>query len=162
MASRLTVIEIPRAILEEVYREARKAFPEECCGWLAGSKGSLKASTVRPCTNVIAAAPLQSTANRSPETGYVMASQDVIELNRSFDGDQPALVIFHSHPNGRAYFSETDRGVATSPWGDGPSYQVQQLVVGTDAHSVVEAALFAWSDEASCFIEIARYNGAPV
>ena len=67
----------------------------------------------------------------------------------------PAKVIFHSHPNGRAYFSPTDREVATSPWGDGPSYPVQQLVVGITEKRVEEAALFAWSDDEEGFVQIA-------
>ena len=50
-------------------------------------------------------------------------------LSRSFDGESPARVIYHSHPNGQAYLSPTDREVATSPWGDGPAYPVQQLVI---------------------------------
>ena len=41
-----------------------------------------------------------------------------------------------------------------------PAYPVQQLVVGLDAGRVVEAALFAWSDAAADFVEIARYPGA--
>ena len=49
--------------------------------------------------------------------------------------------------------------MATSPWGDGPAYPVQQLVVGIDGQRVVEAALFAWSDDAVGFVEIARYDG---
>jgi hypothetical protein len=50
--------------------------------------------------------------------------------------------------------------VARSPWGDGPAYPVQQLVVGLDGERVVEAALFAWSDDAGDFVEIARLPGA--
>jgi proteasome lid subunit RPN8/RPN11 len=71
-------------------------------------------------------------------------------------------VIYHSHPNGQAYFSLTDREVATSPWGDAPAFPVQQLVVGINDQSVVEAALFAWSDEETGFVEIARYEGANI
>ncbi|HIM49578.1 MAG TPA: hypothetical protein EYM32_11990 [Dehalococcoidia bacterium] len=74
----------------------------------------------------------------------------------------PARIIFHSHPNGQAYFSPTDREVATSPWGDGPAYPVQQLVVGIDDRRVVEAALFAWSDDENGFVQIARFDGADV
>ena len=69
-------------------------------------------------------------------------------------------MIYHSHPNGQAYFSPTDRQVAASPWGDGPAYPVQQLVVGIDENRVVEAALFTWSDSHGGFVEIARYEGA--
>ena len=92
----------------------------------------------------------------------MITGDDLLTLNRSFDTDLPAQVIYHSHPNGRAYFSPTDQKMATSPWGDGPAYPVQQLVVGVDQHRVVEAALFAWSDEDRGFVEIARYEGAAI
>ena len=61
-----------------------------------------------------------------------------------------------------AYLSEIDRGVAISPWGDGPAYPVQQLVIGIDAHRVVDAALYDWSDGDGDFIEIARFEGAEI
>jgi proteasome lid subunit RPN8/RPN11 len=68
------------------------------------------------------------------------AARKALTLNRSLSSPRPALVIYHSHPNGRAYFSATDQEVATSPWGDGPAYPVQHLVIGIN--------------------EIARYDGA--
>ncbi len=93
---------------------------------------------------------------------YVIAGDDLMALNRSFDGESPALVIYHSHPNGQAYLSPTNREVATSPWGDGPAYPVQQLVIGIDGEKVTESALFAWSDDDGGFVEIARYEGAAI
>ena len=86
----------------------------------------------------------------------------MLELIRSLDSEMPTLVIYHSHPNGPVCFSSTDREVATNPWGDGPTYPVQQLVVGVNEDQVVEAALFAWSDEESGFVEIAKYQGAEI
>ena len=162
MADKPNPVEIPRSILEEVYQEARKSFPDECCGWLGGARGSFTASTVRPCVNAQALATHPTAADRTAERAYVIAGQDLMALNHSLDSDIPALIIYHSHPNGRAYLSPTDQRVATSPWDDGPAYPVQQLVVGIDAHRVVEAALYAWSDEQSCFIEVARYDGATI
>ena len=85
-----------------------------------------------------------------------IAGADLLALNRSLDGDEPALAIYHSHPNGRAYFSGTDREVATSPWGDGPMYPCQQIVVGVDEGGVRELAWFAWSESASDWIEVGR------
>ncbi len=100
--------------------------------------------------------------DRGAETAYEFTAQDALDLDRSFDTDTPAVVIYHSHPNGRAYFSATDRKIATLMWGDRPTYSVQQLVVGIDASRVVEAALFAWSWEASDFIEVSRLQGDAV
>lgn len=156
-------VAIPRELLVAVFREARAAFPAECCGWLTGPRDRAGvADHMRPCANAQDAGDHPTAADRSAETAYVIAGADLLAFNRSFDSDAPARVIYHSHPNGRAYFSDTDRHVATSPWGDGPTYPVQQLVVGLDGDRVVEAALFDWSDDAGGFVEIARYDGAPI
>ena len=162
MSTKAVPSHIPRKILEEVYREARRSFPAECCGWLAGPVDGREVSTVRQCANAQDSGTHPTTPDRGAETAYVITGDDLLALNRSFDTDLPAQVIYHSHPNGRAYLSPTDREVATSPWGDGPAYPVQQLVVGLDQHRVVEAALYAWSDEDEGFVEIARYEGAAI
>ena len=152
-------VDIPRPLLEAVYREARSAFPAECCGWLAGPReGAL--SEVRPCANQQSGGEHPTAPERSAETAYVIAGDDLLAFARSFDGERPARVIYHSHPNGRAYLSATDVAVAMSPWGDGPAYPVQQLVVGIDETAVREAALFAWSEATGGFVEVARFPGA--
>ena len=162
MADALAPLEIPQQVLSEVYQEARKAFPSECCGWLAGPQDRPMVTLVRSCDNAQALGTHPTQAARGAETAYVITGDDLLSLNRSLDSDTPAKVIFHSHPNGRAYFSPTDREVATSPWGDGPAYPVQQLVVGIDGSRVVEAALFAWSDEEEGFVQIASYVGEDI
>ena len=153
-------IEIPSELLEQVYREARRAFPLECCGWLAGDRSDESVSHLRACANQQGGGQHPTQPARGSETAYVIAGDDLLALVRSLDGDWPARIIYHSHPNGRAYLSDTDKQVALSPWGDGPAYPVQQLVVGIDEHSVREAALFAWSDDRGDFVEVARLKGA--
>ena len=155
-------VEIGTDILQEIYREARISFPAECCGWLSGARDGARVSLVRSCINDQASGNHPTVAERTSEAAYVLSGEDLLALNRSFDGEEPALVIYHSHPNGRAYLSETDRQVATSPWGDEPAYPVQQVVIGIDEHRVVEAAQFAWSEEEKGFVEIARYAGAEI
>jgi proteasome lid subunit RPN8/RPN11 len=152
-------VAIPRALLEQVFAEARRTFPAECCGWLSGPRHGGRAEALRACENVQSEGDHPTAADRSAETAYVIAGRDLLELARELDGERPPLVIYHSHPNGMAYFSDTDRQVATSPWGDGPAYPVQQLVVGIDGERVTEAALFAWSDARGDFVELARYPG---
>jgi [CysO sulfur-carrier protein]-S-L-cysteine hydrolase len=152
-------VAIPAAVLAEVFAEARRAFPDECCGWLVGDAGGAAVDRVRGCANAQAGGEHPTQPGRGAETAYVIAGADLLELARSLDGPRPARVIYHSHPNGRAYFSATDREVATSPWGDGPAYPVQHLVVGIDARRVTEAALFAWSDDAAGWVELARLPG---
>ncbi|MFB3119106.1 MAG: Mov34/MPN/PAD-1 family protein [Stenotrophomonas maltophilia] len=155
-------VEIGTDILEEIYREARNSFPAECCGWLSGARGGARVSLVRSCINDQASGNHPTVAERTAEAAYVLSGEDLLALNRSFDTQEPALVIYHSHPNGQAYLSETDRQVATSPWGDEPAYPVQQVVIGINEQRVVEAAHFAWSEEEKGFVEIARYAGAEI
>ena len=155
-------LEIPAEIMQAVFRQARAAFPAECCGWLSGPPEGASVSGIRPVVNDQASGHHPTAAERTAESAYVFSTQDLLELNKSLDSATPARIIYHSHPNGRAYLSETDRTVATSPWGDGPAYPVQQLVVGIDGERVVAAALFAWDDAAGGFVEIARFDGADI
>jgi proteasome lid subunit RPN8/RPN11 len=149
---------VPAELLAAIYAEARRAFPAECCGWLTAPKGKAGAATaIRPCANAQDAGGDAAVTGRTAETAYVIDGDDLLAFARAFDGPTPPVVIYHSHPNGRAYFSATDRAVARSPWGDGPAYPVQQLVVGLDAARVIEAAVFAWSDAAGDFVELARW-----
>ena len=162
MSGETVPLQIPRAVLEDIFREARRAFPAECCGWLSGPRDGSEVITVRRCVNAQESGTHPTAADRSAETAYVITGSDLLELNHSLESEVPARVIYHSHPNGRAYLSPTDREVASSPWGDGPAYPVQQLVVGIDDRHVVEAALFAWFDQEGGFVEIARYEGAEI
>ncbi len=156
-------IHIDRDILLLAYAEARSAYPAECCGWLAGPPEG-PVTTVRTCANQQDSGNHPTVADRPAETAYVIEGEDLMALNRDLDGETPPLVIYHSHPNGRAYLSETDSAVETSQpeWGGGPAYPVQQLVMGIDGGRVVDSALFAWSDEDDGYVEIARYKGAEV
>ena len=162
MANLNNPVQIPPAILDSIFREARAAYPAECCGWLVGAADGDSIDAIRPAANAQASGTHPTAAQRTAETAYVFNAADLLALNNSLDSDTPARIIYHSHPNGRAYLSDTDRTVATSPWGDGPAYPVEQLVVGVDAQRVVEAALFSWDDTSGGFIEVARFPGAEI
>ena len=153
---------IPADILADIYAHAREDFPNECCGWLIGSRDSDSVNRVRRATNAYQPSSHPTAPDRTAETAYVIDGADLIELNRTMDDPEPPRIIYHSHPNGRAYFSDTDRRVATDPWGDGPVYPVRQLVIGIDAERVVEARLFDWDDCEKGDVEIARFDGAEI
>ena len=155
----MRAIKIPDRLLCEVYRHAREEFPNECCGWLVGPRDGNEVSRVRRAVNAYDVGSHPTASDRTAETAYVIDGDDLLELNRTLDDPNPPRVIYHSHPNGRAYFSETDRRIAVDPWGDGPVYPVQQLVVGIDAHEVVEARLFDWDAESNDFVEVAAFRG---
>jgi proteasome lid subunit RPN8/RPN11 len=141
-ASRL--IPIPDAFMRQICRYARMAFPIECCGYLRGAGG--KIDELVACTN----------AERvQPERNFAIDGDELFAFARTFWTPRPALVIYHSHTNGRAYFSETDRQQSANE--DGPHYECQHLVVGVTADGVTEAAQFAWSSDEKDFVELARW-----
>ncbi|MCZ6539439.1 MAG: Mov34/MPN/PAD-1 family protein [Chloroflexi bacterium] len=155
-------INVPKPALEEIFRHARETFPDECCGWLTGEKGSNTADGVRRAVNAYDPALHPTAKYRTAESAFVISNGDLLELNRSLEDDIRPRIIYHSHPNGQAYFSPTDRANARDPWGEGPAYPVHQIVIGIDKERVVEARQFAWSDEADDFVEIATYSGLDI
>jgi proteasome lid subunit RPN8/RPN11 len=74
-------------------------------------------------------------------------------LVRSFESDRAASVIYHSHPEVGAYFSEEDTRAALSA-----GYPVDYLVVDVQVDRIVEAKLFRRDGER--FVEVARFAGA--
>ena len=147
-ARQIVVTDAMRAAL---YDAAIAAYPRECCGWLT-------ATSLRACDNAQATAAHPATINRSAETAYAIDGDDLLAFAAAFAGGDPPIAVYHSHPNGRAYFSAADRACAVSPWGDAPAYPVAHVVVGVTARGVTEVAVFAWCDEARDFLETARWN----
>lgn len=125
------------AALAQIYAHARAAFPHECCGYVTA------ADRVVACTNADASG-----------TSFAIDGRELFDLVRSFASPDPARVIYHSHPNGRAYLSPTDRRLALTD-ARTPIYPVDHVVVGVAAAGVVEAARFTFRD--GDYVEIARY-----
>jgi [CysO sulfur-carrier protein]-S-L-cysteine hydrolase len=143
----MRAVAIPAALLARIYQHARAAFPDECCGYLAGAgdvAAGVRVDEVVPCTNT------QDAPDRGPDRGFAIDGAELLAFARSFDGPRPARVVYHSHPNGRAYFSDTDRDLAL-----GARYPVQHLVVGVTADGVTECAQFAVAG--NDVVELARW-----
>jgi [CysO sulfur-carrier protein]-S-L-cysteine hydrolase len=145
----MTPVAIPAELLARIYAQARAEFPAECCGYLRGRGDAV--DELVPCHN--AHEPNSIIPDRTMETAFAIDGRELITFVRTLDTDRPARVIYHSHTNGRAYFSEADRRASATE--DGPHYPVQHLVIGVTKDRVVEAALFAWQDNA--FVELVRW-----
>ena len=148
------MIAIPEELRAQIYAHARAAFPAECCGYLTGpAAGGAAVDAAVACRNAQADGVHPTEPERGADAGFVIAGAELLAFARSFDGPRPARVVYHSHTNGRAYFSAVDQELAR-----GPAYPVQHLVVGVTAHRVIEAAQLAWSDAAGAYVEIARWS----
>ncbi len=155
-------IAIPRDVRAAIYAHACAAFPEECCGYLIGAAPDLVDAAIA-CRNAQADGAHPIAPARGADTGFVIAGAELLQFARSFDGDRPPRVVYHSHTNGRAYFSTVDRAMAA-----GPAYPVQQVVVGVTLPAsadrgatqpvITEVAQFAWSEAAHDHVEVARWT----
>jgi drug/metabolite transporter (DMT)-like permease/proteasome lid subunit RPN8/RPN11 len=127
---------VPGHLLAQVAVEAVRAFPRECCGFVLDDR-------IRPAENVAdrTRASDGSAWHRTAATGYVLSPADIRYLDDSLDGADPVRTLYHSHPNGRAYFSAEDLAHALV---DGaPVFPaVRHLVLGVTADGVQEARLF--------------------
>jgi [CysO sulfur-carrier protein]-S-L-cysteine hydrolase len=185
----LAAIAIPDEVLAAIYAHALAAFPDECCGYLTGSrpdggagsgiadepsevspvgvepdpagrardKAFREIDAVVPCRNAQIDGVHPIVPDRGADAGFVIEGAELLRFARSFDGDRPARVVYHSHTNGQAYFSTVDRRMAA-----GPAYPVQHVVIGVVAGAITEVAQFAWSPAAADHVEVARWRvGAP-
>jgi proteasome lid subunit RPN8/RPN11 len=90
------VLELPRAMVDQVLAHARRDHPDECCGVIAGRAGV--ATRIFEMEN----------AERSP-TGFSFDSAEWLKVYREIDdADEDQLVVYHSHTATEAYPSRTD------------------------------------------------------
>lgn len=99
------VIHLRREQIEEMTRHARAAWPQECCGLVAGKDG--RATSIYPLRNVAA----------DPAVAYEAAPEDLFAAQRRMRAKGEALLgIYHSHPrSAEPVPSETDVRLAYYP-----------------------------------------------
>jgi proteasome lid subunit RPN8/RPN11 len=127
MANTLALSE---ALREQIAREARAAFPRECCGLIEGvvEGGAAKALALHPTRNL----------GTAPDRFEIDPAAH-IRLLRSLRGTGRALIgCYHSHPNGKAEPSPRDlEGVGE----DGFIWLIAAL--GVDGPVMLTAHIFA-------------------
>jgi proteasome lid subunit RPN8/RPN11 len=151
-----TTPQLPRALIETIYRHARATFPNECCGFVLGSGAGAQ---LIECENLQdryhAVDP--DTYPRTAATAYTFGGKHLRMLADSFDSDTPTTVVYHSHPRVGAYFSGEDTRAALSA-----GWPVDYLVVDCQELEIREAVLFRKHATEAEFVEIARYDGAKI
>jgi [CysO sulfur-carrier protein]-S-L-cysteine hydrolase len=104
--------------LIEMRRHAEAEYPHECCGVLLvrepHERRLIRCSNVQDALH--ARDPVQHP--RDARTAYYIDPRDLLEIGRLEGGGFRVAVIYHSHVDAGAYFSETDR---------------QQALIGGDA-----------------------------
>lgn len=124
----LSVLTIPRQILDDMIAHARALDPFECCGLLGGKDGivlqhyritntvakDVQATEVFDAANVKQLSSLSKTARA--EVAYFMDPKEMLGAFKDMRSRGIDLtVIYHSHTHSPAYPSKTDIGLAYYP-----------------------------------------------
>lgn len=151
------VATIPDALLHQAYADARRRYPEEACGLLAGPRADALCDHIRVCENQQGRLHARDpqTHPRDARTAYALGFRDLQYLDDSLGGDQPVKIIYHSHVHVGAYFSAEDERAAT--YEGRLIYPVDYLVIDCQADGVRGAKLFRFRDGA--FVQVAEYPG---
>ena len=151
-------LRVARAVIERVDEEAVLAFgrDEESCGLLLGPEAD-------PLL-VDEIVPMENRANKLhaldpetyPRTGRMYFDIDPMKFERAVrageSNGRPVKVLYHSHLDVGAYFSETDAAAATMG-GDAPAYDVAYLVTSVRGGVVDDRKLYVWDDASRKFAE---------
>ena len=140
--STLDPVGMPVDVLNEVFAHAREAEPEECCGLITGH-GSMPYRHVVRCRN-----DMTRHHQRDPESyprdgrqGFYMNEQDYLRAEDDAQERRERItVVYHSHVEAGAYFSEMDQDFASEPLFPFPD--ADHLVVSVVGGKVVDQALF--------------------
>lgn len=143
--------------LAQMYEQAQREYPHECCGIVFGPRGQAVADRVRPCVNIQNELHAEDPAQhpRDARTAYNLGAGDLFALQKSLRGEAPAKIVYHSHVNVGTYFSDTDQAAARM--GDEPTYPVEYVVIDVKASGAHAAAQFAWDEAKKTYVEIRRY-----
>lgn len=133
-------------LLDAIAEQAVAEYPNECCGILVDLEGALRRI---PCRNEQDAlhAVDPDTFPRTARTAFSIDPRTIMQHDRAI------RVIYHSHPDHPARFSEEDERVAAP---DGvPMYRgVAHLVVSVSAEGMGEARLYTFDDAVGRFVEL--------
>ena len=141
---------LPPQTLDQVYRHAEAGYPEEVCGLILNGGG------VRQSENRQNALHQEDPERftRDARTAYNLGAKDLFFLDKSLRSDAPVRIIYHSHVEVGAYFSDEDARAA-APDGE-LLYPVDFLVIDVTREGARGAKLFRF--ENGRFVEIAAFD----
>ena len=150
-------VSIPSEYLEKIRIQAERDYPRESCGILIGPKNQQEqVSGIYPCRNVQDEHHAQDPVSfpRDSRTAYFIDPRDLLRIQKEVrEKAYEMRVIYHSHVDAGAYFSEEDQRIALSE--GQPAYPgVSYLVVSVKEGKAQEASLFTWDENQNLFSKL--------
>ena len=148
-------MQLAKDLYAQMKAHALETFPEECCGFVLYDPEEDR-EEVRRVKNVATERHEKDPENftRDGSDGYIMDEKELLEVQRALDDQSFELrAIYHSHPNGKAYFSKEDEARAKM-W-DEPIYpEAVYIVLGTDGQSVTGTSGHMWNEDSLEFEDV--------
>ena len=142
---------------ERIQAHAVAEYPAESCGVLLTRAGERR---LMPCRNIQNELHARDPERypRDARTAYYIDPADLLRIGRLEGEGFAVTVIYHSHIDAGAYFSETDRRNAML--GDEPSYPQTTYVVTSVLGGKVDAmAAFRWDPAQRTFLAVEPSEG---
>ena len=140
--------------LDEIHLHAVEEYPYECCGIVVGNPDDNQDNVVYRCENIQNKLHEKDPENftRDARTAYNISALELQKLlSKASSKGWVFKVLYHSHPEHDAYFSEEDTRMALFD-GEKPIYPgTQYLVVSVYNEKVRDQALFGWNPGTKTF-----------
>lgn len=138
---------LPEAFLEKILEHARRDYPKECCGLILGPAGEESCTSVRPCRNLQDEVHAKDPGvfPRTSRNGYWVDPSELLKIQKEMRSAKEEIkIIYHSHIDAGAYFSEEDQRMAQSE-GE-PAYpKVTYLVLSVMKGIPGEFCFYQWN-----------------
>lgn len=148
-------LSIPDKFFKKIRAQAERDYPNETCGILIGPKSDQKKiQEIYPCRNVQDEYHAQDPVSfpRTARTAYFIEPRELLRIQREArEKGCEMRVIYHSHTDAGAYFSEEDQRIALSE--EEPAYPgVSYLVVSVKDGKTQQCSLFHWDEGKKAFL----------
>jgi len=146
---------LTREELAAIQSQAEAEYPRECCGVILVRDGPLPDRRLVRCRNVQDELHAKDPVTHPPDarTAYSIAPEDLLAIGRTEEKGYAVRVIYHSHIDCGAYFSETDRRNALL--GDHPAYpEATYVVAAVNQGRMEEVRAFRWDAPAATFVPV--------
>lgn len=146
---------VSREEFERIRTQAENEYPSECCGVILEKEGRPGERLLFPCRNVQNELHANDSRRypRDARTAFHVDPKDLVRIAKLESDGYRVHVIYHSHVNAGAYFSETDKQNALiqgEPTYPEAVYVVLAVVEGRTAG----AAAFAWNLDRRAFVPL--------
>jgi proteasome lid subunit RPN8/RPN11 len=143
-------IKLDKEIVDGIYDHALKEYPDECCGIVTGNDA---VRTLHRCVNIQNRLHAEDPGRfpRDARTAYVIdrAEFDSI-VSASRKKGEDVLVLYHSHCDHDAYFSDEDVAAQTV-FGEPEFPDAIHMVVSVINRQIRGVKFFVWDTEKKTF-----------